>query len=267
MIAMIGKDIKNELREQANRMGFQLFGVSNIDKLEEAPFPDGRGLMRPSEVMGNAKSVMIMGMVIWDECMNISVSTPGTGDFSGGESEYYNLYYEMTETRGWRFSKWISDTYGADAIASNAIHLKVGAMLAGLGWIGHNTLVITPEYGPRVRWIAIVSDLELEPDEPFTRDLCEESEECRADAVCERACPYRAIVPGPSQGVEPGKKVTYDKCVVAHEFDLDLEDRWEKHIRRVGERAFKECTLCNVSCPYGRMVDEEIVPRKRGLVQ
>lgn len=264
MIAMEGNDIKEQLRAKSREMGFQLFGVSDIRTLEDTPYPDGRGLVRPSEVMPGAKSVMIMGMVIWEEGMNVSVSTAGTGDFSGGENEYYNLYYEMTETRAWRFSKWISDTYHVEAIPSNAVHLKVGAMLAGLGWIGHNTLVITPEYGPRVRWVAIVSDLDLEPDAPFARNLCEESAECREAALCEKACPYRAIVPGPSQGVEPGKKLTYDKCVVAHEFDADLEGRWEKYVRRVGERAFMECTICNIACPYGRRVEIEIAPAKRG---
>lgn len=214
--------------------------------------------------MPAAKSLIIMGMVIWDEGMNVSVSTAGSGDFSGGDSEYYNLYYMIVENKGWYFCKWLKEMKGVDAIPSTTVHAKVAASLAGLGFIGHNTQVITPEYGPRVRWISVLTTMELEPDEPFTRDLCADQPLCKNGSLCVKTCPYRAIIPGPSQGVELGKKVTYDKCVVAHEFDPVLDETWEKHIRRVSDRGFAECTLCNLSCPYGKVVEREIIPKKRG---
>jgi len=256
--------LKEELRAKSKELGFQLFGVSDIAKMEEVPFPEDRGLQRPSEVMPEAKSLIIMGMVIWDEGMNVSISTAGSGDFSGGDSEYYNTYYMIVENKGWHFCKWLKDTKGEDAIPSTTIHAKVATYLAGLGFIGHNTQVITPEYGPRVRWIAILTTMKLEPDEPFVRDLCAEQPLCKNGSLCVKACPYGAIIPGPSQGVELGKKVTYDRCVVAHEFDTVLDKTWEKHIRRVSDRGFAECTLCNLSCPYGESVERDIIPKKRG---
>ncbi|MDR1404705.1 MAG: epoxyqueuosine reductase [Candidatus Methanoplasma sp.] len=259
--------LRNELKTEAAKKGFQLFGISDIKELEDTYYPDGRGLMKPSEVMPNAKSVIILGMIIWDEGMNTAVSTAGSGDFSGGDNEYYNLYYEITETRAWRFSKWLHDEKGVDAVPSATIHLKVAAMLAGLGFIGHNTQIITPEYGPRVRWIAVLSTMVLKPDKPFTRNLCAEQEKCRNVSLCVKTCPYKAIITGPSQNVEPGKKVIYDKCVVAHEFDRDLDARWEKHINRIYPRTFKECTLCNLVCPYGKVVDTDVVPVKRGMAK
>ncbi len=257
-------NIKEELRKKSEELGFQLFGVSDIIKMEDVPFPDDRGLQKPSEVMPSAKSLIIMGMVIWDEGMNVAVSTAGSGDFSGGDTEYYNLYYQIVENKGWYFCKWLMDEKNADAIPSTTIHAKAAASLAGLGFIGHNTQVITPEYGPRIRWIAVLTDLELEPDEPFTRDLCAEQPLCKNGSLCVNACPYQAIIPGPSQGVEPGKKVIYDKCVVAHEFDSKLDKTWEEHIRRVSDRGFAECTLCNLVCPYGKPVAKDIIPKKRG---
>lgn len=257
-------DLKEELRKKSKELGFQLFGVSDINKMENVPFPDGRGLQKPSEVMPSAKSLIMMGMVIWDEGMNVSVSTAGSGDFSGGDSEYYNLYYQIVENKAWYFCKWLRDTKGAEAIPSTTIHAKAAASLAGLGFIGHSTLVITPEYGPRVRWIAVLTELELEPDQPFTRDLCAEQPLCKNGSLCVKSCPYNAIIPGPSQGVEPGKKVTYGKCVVAHEFDTKLDKTWKEHIRRVSDRGFAECTICNLACPYGKPVVKEIIPKKRG---
>lgn len=262
---MFAENIKDKLCAESKKLGFQLFGVSDIKRMEDVPFSNDRGLQKPSEVMPSAKSLIIMGMVVWDEGMNVSVSTAGSGDFSGGDTEYYNLYYQIVENKAWNLCRWITKEFGADAIPSTTIHAKVAATLAGLGFIGRSTLVITPEYGPRVRWITVLTDLELEPDKPFTKDLCSEQPLCRNGGLCIRACPYSAIIPGPSQGVEPGKKVIYNKCVVAHEFDPVLDTTWEKHIRRVSERGFAECTKCNVACPYGKPVETDIIPMKRGL--
>ncbi len=256
--------VKEELRTLAKKHEFELFGVADLRELEATPFPEGRGLLKPSEVMPDAKSVIILGKVLWDEGMNLSVSAAGSGDFGGGSLEYYNFYYNLVETLGWRFSRDVSEEYCAKAIPSVAVHLKVAAMLAGLGFIGHNTLVITPEYGPRVRWIAILTDLELEADEPFKRDLCAEQPLCKDKDRCVAVCPYKAIIPGPSQGVEPGKKVEYNECAVAHEFDVAPAGKWEDHIRRVTPRGTMECTLCNLICPYGKAVEEKIIPGKRG---
>jgi epoxyqueuosine reductase QueG len=38
---------------------------------------------------------------------------------------------------------------------------KMAAHLAGLGWIGKNCMLITPEVGPRVRWATVLTDAEL----------------------------------------------------------------------------------------------------------
>ena len=144
--------IKEELKKLAMDNDFQLFGVADISEVEKTPFPEGRGLQRPSEIMPEAKSLIIMGKVLWDEGMNLSVSSAGSADFSGGGTlEYYNFYYNLVENLAWRFSRAVDDRYHARSTPTVTIHLKVSAMLAGLGWIGHNTLVITPEYGPRVR--------------------------------------------------------------------------------------------------------------------
>jgi epoxyqueuosine reductase len=258
--------LRDDIKAKALEMGFQLFGVSDIKRLEAADFPAGRGLMKPSEVMKNAKSIVVMGMVIWDEAMNSAVAAVSSGDFSGGAADYLNMYYEVLETRAWRVCDWLRDAKGVKAIPTHAIQEKIAATLAGLGFIGHNTQVITPEYGPRVRWVTLLVDAELTPDKPFARDLCAEQPLCQKVSLCVKSCPYDAIIPGPSQGVEPGKKVDYGKCVVSHEFDKDIEPKHEKYIRHTTERGFMECTICNLACPYGRVVDQEIIPKKRGQV-
>jgi epoxyqueuosine reductase len=43
-------------------------------------------------------------------------------------------------------------------IESGGVFMKDAAVLAGLGSVGRNNLVITPEYGPRVRWRVLLLD-------------------------------------------------------------------------------------------------------------
>jgi len=256
--------LKEEIKEKAISMGFDLVGVSDFKKVEELEALPERGLKPPSKIFPGAKSLLILGVVVWDEAMNLSISS-ARADGNDESGIYYNIYYEITETRAWRLIRWLSDEKGVSGVPTHKIHLKPAAMLAGLGFIGHNTQVVTEKYGPRVRFVGILLDEEIEPDEPFSRDLCEEQELCQENSLCVKACPYNAIIPGPSMGVEFGKKVLVGKCVVFHLPDLNLERRWEKFSRRVCQRSFLECTLCNLACPYGKTVEEKIIPQKRGI--
>ncbi|WP_233083745.1 hypothetical protein [Methanococcoides orientis] len=66
-------DLKGSISKKALSEGFQLFGVSDINKLEKVEFPSGRGLMRPSEVMSDARSLFVLGMAINDNGMNAAI--------------------------------------------------------------------------------------------------------------------------------------------------------------------------------------------------
>jgi epoxyqueuosine reductase len=239
--------LKEEIKEKAKEVGFAMCGVSDLKKIEKAEFPNGRGLVRPSMIMPEAKSLIVIGYVIWDEALNVEV-------LKANSSEYICLYYEIMESRAWRLSHWLWEKKSIKALPSQAIHIKPAAMLAGLGFIGHNTQVITPKYGANVRWVAVLIDTELEVDKPFTRDLCAEQQVCQKKSLCVLACPYRAIIPGPSQGVPQGEKVKYDRCIETHTRDEVLDKIWEKFIRRISDQGFMACTRCSLACPYGKPV-------------
>ena len=136
--------LKEEIIEKAKEVGFTLCGVSNLQKIEKAEFPSGRGLVRPSKIMPEAKSLVVMGYVIWDESLNVEV-------LRANSSEYICLYYEIVESRAWRFIERLRGKNNLNALPTQAIHIKPAAMLAGLGFIGHNSQVITPQYGGRAR--------------------------------------------------------------------------------------------------------------------
>lgn len=61
------------------------------------------------------------------------------------------------------------------------------ARLAGLGWYGRNNLLVTPEFGSKVRYVTVLTDLPLTPDKP-REDLS-----CGSCRACVSLCPAQAI--------------------------------------------------------------------------
>lgn len=61
------------------------------------------------------------------------------------------------------------------------------AVLAGLGALGENQMLIHPKLGARAVIGVVLTDLSLRPDKPFIKDLCTQC------AACEIACPTGAI--------------------------------------------------------------------------
>jgi len=64
------------------------------------------------------------------------------------------------------------------------------AIDAGLGELGRNGLLITPQYGPRVRLCKILTDLPLEPDKPIEFGV---KGYCRKCKLCAIHCETHAI--------------------------------------------------------------------------
>lgn len=76
------------------------------------------------------------------------------------------------------------------------VSLRHAAQAAGLGALGRNNLLLTPELGPRVRLGGVVTDAPFQTDAPGPyNDLCADCE------ACVEACPVEALS-------EPGKTRT-----------------------------------------------------------
>jgi epoxyqueuosine reductase QueG len=60
------------------------------------------------------------------------------------------------------------------------------AVQAGIGWIGRNNLLITPQFGARVRLITVLTDMPLRTDQPAPFG-------CGDCYVCLASCPSQSI--------------------------------------------------------------------------
>ena len=64
---------------------------------------------------------------------------------------------------------------------------KTAATRAGLGWIGKNCLLVTREYGPRVRLGTIITNLPLKAGRPTVMSRCGKC------SICVRSCPSLSL--------------------------------------------------------------------------
>ncbi len=112
---------------------------------------------------------------------------------------------------------------------------KMGAHLAGLGWIGKSCLLVTPEVGPRVRWATVLTNA---PFSATGRSMEERCGECRE---CVDICPVGAFT-GKSFREEEPREVRYDagKC-----------DRYLEAIKKK-DPELAVCGMCLYVCPHGR---------------
>lgn len=69
----------------------------------------------------------------------------------------------------------------------NSFPHKTAATCAGLGWVGKCSLLVTPEYGPRLRLATILTSAPFKTAQPIAADRCGEC------TLCVEACPYEAI--------------------------------------------------------------------------
>ena len=132
------------IRTKAFEQGFQLVGFTSAAELETIDFPAGRGLKKPSAIMPEARTIIVLGLVVWDDAFNSAIEAP-TG-------EHFNFYRETLEMLGLRLANRLAIENDLQSKPTHEIHVKVAAMLAGLGCIGRNSLLITPQYGPHARF-------------------------------------------------------------------------------------------------------------------
>ena len=118
-----------------------------------------------------------------------------------------------------------------------AISHKAVARMAGLGWQGKSLLLINPYVGPRVRLVTVLTDLELDVDQPLP-NRCGDCHEC------ERACPAGAILGTP---FGDGYKDRSD----AWNAEACIDQLSNKFERPEGVTSLI-CGLCIKACPFGR---------------
>ncbi len=107
------------------------------------------------------------------------------------------------------------------------------AQRAGIGWVGTHGLLITPEYGPRVRLAAVYTSIQ---NLPFSEGNVHEwiDEYCKVCGLCIKQCPADAILEEPVR--HKTGLITYTKQRACFEYFV----------------RFYGCSVCIKACPFSK---------------
>ena len=131
----------------------------------------------------------------------------------------------------------IGDVHGRGFADSAPVLEKSWAQRSGLGWIAKNGNLITKQQGSFFFIATLITDLEMEYDDPFVKDYC------GSCTRCIDACPTEAIL--------PGKVIDGSKCISY--FTIELKDMLipEKMKGKFADKLFG-CDICQDVCPWNR---------------
>lgn len=189
------KEFTEYLRRFARDHGADLVGITPAARLDAALKPGFRAVDQFPEV----KSVVVLSLHIPDA--SLEVMAKGISNYSYNMFGYAYLNREL-DYLAYRVTRYLEDNgYLALPIPARGEHywekishhgpisFRHAAVAAGLGTFGWQGLVLTPEFGPRQRFIAVLTDAELEPDRVLDQDL----NACRRCMACVENCPAGAI--------------------------------------------------------------------------
>ena len=244
---MITSDL---IKEKAIELGFHKVGIAKAAKtkqeqerlnqwLDQKKHADMEWIENRKSERGNifnyfseAKTVISLGMNYYVGKGQSDL----TSDFKFSNYAWGDDYHLVIKSKLFSLLEFIKNkkpnVKGLVCVDTAPIMEKVWAQRAGLGWQGKHTNLISTDFGSWLFLGEIIIDFELEPDDPFTKDLCGS---CTA---CIDACPTHALG---EYELDSGKCISY--LTIEHRGDFieghDDLDGW-----------IYGCDICQEVCPW-----------------
>ncbi|MCK4797782.1 MAG: epoxyqueuosine reductase [Spirochaetes bacterium] len=172
--------LTDELLEFCGEINVDLVGFADPNYFNRYPQQ-----FRPETYLTGVQTVVIVGFHLFDLGLDAWCL--------GNESGSFQFVDQILVLKCSRIRKFlINKGYNSKTISYKAgLYLKEAAALAGIGSIGRNNLLITEDYGPQVRFRAVVTDAPLICGTPIN-----ESKYCSSCDLCIEACPASAFPNG-----------------------------------------------------------------------
>jgi epoxyqueuosine reductase len=243
------KTIKEELIIKARKMGIPLLGFAPVQRWSDPPknLPNKFKEWIPEEfwpqsIYPEAKTVIVIGLPVQ---LPIVETAP-----SIYYHELYTIVNNLLDSKAYEISNYLTemgypsiylprDGYGdIDILLENPVAFfshKHAAYLAGMGSFGDNNVLLTKEYGPRVRFTSIFTSAKIEGDPITGDDLCTHCERCAIH------CPVKAI--------QPRSEPSDDSSKIYRPIDKIACAQRSKMLRKDYK---SPCGICIKVCPVGR---------------
>ncbi len=263
------KELTQKLKQEANRLGFTLTGVTTPDPPDHLHFfqdwlskgfhasmdwiASERSLERrsdPRAILPECKSILVLG----------SPYPAPKGNLKGGNIASYALnqdYHEVLLEKLKRLVDFLEEKVGYPV--QNRWYTDTGpilerelAMRAGLGWVGKNTTLINKGIGSYFFLAEILLGIELVTDSPVTESFCGSCTRCLD------TCPTGAL--REPYTLDANRCISY--LTIEHREEIPLELR-----PQMGDWVFG-CDICQLVCPWNKPDAEapsilsELLPRE-----
>lgn len=207
-VSYLRKVLKGELMAKKTTAGLDnllgdlkvdKIGIANLYNLKDTPLWN-----QAQKLLPGAKSVIVLAMELFLETVAQITSKAVVGDLA-----LRDLYLANSEVicghLNWEAYKMVKSlhTLGFAGLSlpdgghsptdgrflESPLSYKHAAEAVGLGILGWHGLLITPEYGPRVRLVCILTNAPLVSSDPLNM----ESPCLECGGACVKICPARAI--------------------------------------------------------------------------
>jgi len=189
----------------------------------------------PSRLVPGAKSVITL-LLNYFPSQQQTTDSLKISKYAYG-NDYHEVIREKLKSLLQSIHDHIGEVQGRGFVDSAPVLERSWARESGIGWIGKNSNLLTREQGSFFFIATLITDLELEYDDPFVKDYCGS---CRR---CIEACPTDAILE--ERVVDGSKCISY--------FTIELKDEL---IPGELKNTFKDwmfgCDICQDVCPWNR---------------
>jgi epoxyqueuosine reductase len=241
------------IKQKALSLGFTACGIAAARKLDEEElrlksyldnnYHGEMGYMAnhfdkrldPTLLVPGAKSVVVVLMNYFPHQLQVGQGVPFVAKYAYGK-DYHQVVKDRLQQLFDFIDNEIAPIQGRVFTDSAPVLERAWAVQAGLGWIGKNGLLLNKELGSFFFIGELIIDLELERDQPYTKEHCGSCDQCL------NACPTQALV----------KPYTLDarRCISYHTIELK-DDTPEEYKPLLMNRVFG-CDICQDVCPWNR---------------
>jgi len=210
--------LKRLIQKKSIKWGADLVGFADVERFKRYPEEN-----RPPE---GTKTVIVLAIWMEDSILDLWLHPPSWKEQGKPDRAFED---EILRGVSLRLSLLLERKgYWAEpAPYKPGIYLKGAGVLAGLGFIGKNNLLVTKKYGPRIRLRAVNTNASLKPD-----PIIESLDFCRKCSKCVDACPADAFDTG-----QYNREACLSYC--------------ESNLKEISQYSVLWCMECSNVCPIG----------------
>ncbi|MEP6674539.1 MAG: tRNA epoxyqueuosine(34) reductase QueG [Ferruginibacter sp.] len=191
--------------------------------------------INPSKLVPGAKSVITL-LLNYFPAQQQNETAPKISKYAFGK-DYHEVIREKLKLFIDQLRSTIGEINGRGFVDSAPVLERSWAQRSGAGWIGKNGNLINNKTGSFFFIATLITDLELEYDDPFAKDYC------GTCTKCIDSCPTEAIL--------PGKVINGSKCISYFTIELKAAMIPDEQKGKFDNWMFG-CDICQDVCPWNR---------------